>query len=115
VLGQEYPLYTDVPEEDIEEILNLVKMQIESQSKSSKSILPANKVAVLTSLNMAGKYVRLKRDFERYKQEMTERVERLTSVIKNSLPHDNDLQAEISESESGDKLSQIEPEGYDRV
>jgi cell division protein ZapA (FtsZ GTPase activity inhibitor) len=115
VLGQEYPLYTDVPEEDIEEILNLVRMQIESQSKSSKSVLPANKVAVLTSLNMAGKYVRMKRDFERYKQEMTERVERLTSVIKNSLPLDNGLQAEISESKSNDKLSQLEPEGYDRV
>jgi cell division protein ZapA (FtsZ GTPase activity inhibitor) len=115
VLGQEYPLYTDAPEEDIEEILNLVRMQIESQSKSSKSVLPANKVAVLTSLNMAGKYVRTKRDFERYKQEMTERVERLTSVIKNSLPLDNGLQAEISESKSNDKLSQLEPEGYDRV
>ena len=115
VLGQEYPLYTDAPEEDIEEILNLVRMQIESQSKSSKSVLPANKVAVLTSLNMAGKYVRMKRDFERYKQEMTERVERLTSVIKNSLPLDNGLQAEISESKSNDKLSQLEPEGYDRV
>ena len=115
VLGQEYPLYTDAPEEDIEEILNLVRMQIESQSKSSKSVLPANKVAVLTSLNMAGKYVRMKRDFERYKQEMTERVERLTSVIKNSLPLDNGLQAEISESNSNDKLSQLEPEGYDRV
>lgn len=115
VLGQEYPLYTDAPEEDIEEILNLVRMQIESQSKSSKSVLPANKVAVLTSLNMAGKYVRMKRDFERYKQEMTERVERLTSVIKNSLPLDNGLQAEISESDSNDKLSQLEPEGYDRV
>ena len=115
VLGQEYPLYTDAPEEDIEEILNLVRMQIESQSKSSKSVLPANKVAVLTSLNMAGKYIRMKRDFERYKQEMTERVERLTSVIKNSLPLDNGLQAEISESKSNDKLSQLEPEGYDRV
>ena len=115
VLGQEYPLYTDAPEEDIEEILNLVRMQIESQSKSSKSVLPANKVAVLTSLNMAGKYVRMKRDFERYKQEMTERVERLTSVIKNSLPLDNGLQAEISESKSNDKLSHLEPEGYDRV
>ena len=108
-------MYTDAPEEDIEEILNLVRMQIESQSKSSKSVLPANKVAVLTSLNMAGKYVRMKRDFERYKQEMTERVERLTSVIKNSLPLDNGLQAEISESNSNDKLSQLEPEGYDRV
>jgi len=115
VLGQEYPLYTDAPEEDIEEILNLVKMQIESQSKSSKSVLPANKVAVLTSLNMAGKYVCLKKDFERYKQEMTERVERLTSVIKNSLPRDIDLQAEISERESSDKLSQIESEEYNRL
>jgi len=115
VLGQEYPLYTDAPEEDIEEILNLVRMQIESQSKSSKSVLAGNKVAVLTSLNMAGKYVRMKRDFERYKQEMTERVERLTSVIKNSLPLDNGLQAEISESKSNKKLSQLEPEGYDRV
>ena len=38
VLGQEYPLYTDAPEEDIEEILHLVKMQIrEHHSKSSKS------------------------------------------------------------------------------
>ena len=46
VLGQEYPLYTDAPEEDIEEILHLVKMQIENLSKSSKSMLPANKVAV---------------------------------------------------------------------
>ena len=81
VLGQEYPLYTDAPEEDIEEILHLVKMQIENLSKSSKSLLPANKVAVLTSLNMAGKYVRLKRDFEQYEQQMSVLVDRLTSAI----------------------------------
>jgi len=89
VLGQEYPLYTDVPEEDIEEILHLVKMQIENNSKSSKSLLPASKVAVLTSLNMAGKYVSLKRDFEQYKLQMSEFVERLTSIIENSLPPDS--------------------------
>jgi cell division protein ZapA len=97
VLGQEYPLYTDAPEEDIEEILQLVKMQIESNSKSSKSALPANKVAVLTSLNMAGKYVRLKRDFEQYKQEMSELVERLTSVIENSLSGDENSQSGFQE------------------
>ena len=66
VLGQEYPLYTDAPEEDIEEILQLVKEQIELNSKSAKSTLAASKIAVLTSLNMAGRYVRLKRDFEQY-------------------------------------------------
>ncbi|MFC1827259.1 cell division protein ZapA [Thermodesulfobacteriota bacterium] len=98
VLGQEYPLYTDAPEEDIEEILHLVKMQIENNSKSSKSMLPANKVAVVTSLNMAGKYVRLKRDFEQYKQQMSELVDRLTSVIENSLPPDSEMQTEFSKT-----------------
>jgi cell division protein ZapA len=109
VLGQEYPLYTDAPEEDIEEILHLVKMQIENNSKSSKSILPANKVAVLTSLNMAGKYVRMKRDFEQYKQQMSELVERLTSVIENSLPPDRETQTDISatgKNESESRLAQ---------
>lgn len=115
LLGQEYPLYTDASEEDIEEILNLVKVQIENQSKSFKGALPANKVAVLTSLNMAGKYVSLKRDFEQHKKEMIERVERLTAVIKSSLPHDMDFQVKKSESEIVDKLSQVNPEGYDRV
>ena len=98
VLGQEYPLYTDAPEEDIKEILHLVKMQIESSSKSSKSILPANKVAVLTSLNMAGKYVSLKRDFEQYKEQMSELVERLTSVIENSLSPEEESQADFHET-----------------
>lgn len=105
VLGHEYPLYTDAPEEDIEEILHLVKMQIENHSKSSKSLLPANKVAVLTSLNMAGKYVRLKRDFEEYKKQMSELVDRLTSVIESSLPPDSEIQAEISKKENTDNES----------
>ena len=109
VLGQEYPLYTDAPEEDIEEILHLVKMQIENNSKSTKSALPANKVAVLTSLNMAGKYVRLRRDFEQYKQQMSELVERLTSVIQNSLPPDRETHYGLSktnEDESESRLAQ---------
>lgn len=85
VLGQEYPLYTDAPEEDVEEILHLVKTQIEDHSKTMKNTLPANKIAVLTSLNMAGKYVRLKRDFEKYKNETDQTLSRLTEMIANSL------------------------------
>lgn len=89
VLGQEYPLYTDAPEEDVEEILHLVRSQIEDHSKSSKNILPANKIAVLASLNMAGKYVRLKRDFEKYKLLTDQTVERLLGKIADSLAEDN--------------------------
>ncbi|MEK6196709.1 MAG: cell division protein ZapA [Desulfobacterales bacterium] len=107
VLGQEYPLYTDAPEEDIEEILHLVKMQIENLSKASKSLLPANKVAVLTSLNMAGKYVGMKRDFEQYKQQMSKLVEKLTSAIENSLPSDSEIQAEFNETGNRESASRL--------
>jgi cell division protein ZapA len=103
VLGQEYPLYTDAPEEDIEEILQLVKEQIQLNSKSAKSTLATSKIAVLASLNMAGKYVRLKRDFEKYEQQMSELVARLTSVIENSLPSDSE--APYGLREIGDKKS----------
>jgi cell division protein ZapA (FtsZ GTPase activity inhibitor) len=68
VLGQEYPLYTDAPEDEVEEILHLVKSQIEKSAQGSTHMLPASKLAVLSSLNMAGKYVKLKKDFEQYRQ-----------------------------------------------
>lgn len=94
VLGQEYPLYTDAPVEDVKEILQLVKTQLESLSKSS-SQLPANKLAILTSLNMAGKYVKLKNDFEQYRQLVTGAVQNMTLQIENTLQTGDSINREI--------------------
>ena len=84
VLGQEYPLYTDAPEEDVQEILNLVKSQLEAYSQAS-STLPANKIAILVSLNMAGKYVKLKKDFEQLKKNVKDSTEKLTIKIDSTV------------------------------
>ena len=81
IFGQEYPLHTDAPEDDVREILDLVKSQMEMHTKSSK-ILPV-KIAVLVSLNMAAKYVRLKRDHERLKQRENEKICGLVSQIED--------------------------------
>lgn len=89
VLGHEYPFYTDAPEEDVEEILNLIKSQIEDHTQDTKKVLPVNKIAVLVSLNMAGKYVSLKREFEQYRQEMENYVGRLSTKIESSLPRED--------------------------
>ncbi len=83
VLGQEYPLYTDAQEEDVQEILGLVKSQLEGEGHSSS--LSVNKIAILASLNMAGKYVRLKRDFEEYRLKTEESVERIHVSIEQVL------------------------------
>ncbi len=81
IFGQEYPLHTDAPEDDVHEILALVKSQMELHTKNSK-ILPV-KIAVLVSLNMAAKYVRLKRDHERLQQREDKKIRELVSKIEN--------------------------------
>lgn len=83
VLGQEYPLHTDAPEDEVLEILNLVKSQLETSSKAT-TLMPA-KLAVLVSLNMAGKFVRLKREFEQYKVENDEKLSVLVQKIESVL------------------------------
>lgn len=80
IFGQEYPLHTDAPEEDVCEILDLVKSQMELHAKSAK-ILPV-KIAVLVTLNMAAKYVRLKRDHERLKQKENNAISQLITQIE---------------------------------
>ncbi len=84
VLGQEYQLSTDASDEDVSEILQLVKDQVESYSQAS-STLPANKLAILASLNMAGKYVKLKREFEEFKQMVGQSAEIMESKIDSVL------------------------------
>ena len=84
VLGHEYPLYTAAPEEDVKEILHLVRSQLEANSRAS-SVLPSSKLAILVSLNVAGKYVELKRDFERYKEMVAGCSESLAKKIDDSL------------------------------
>ena len=85
VLGQEYPLYTDAPEADVQEILDLVKSQLETNCQSATYGLPSNKIAILASLNMAGKYVGLKREFENFRQSINEQNKKLAEKIESSL------------------------------
>lgn len=83
IFGQEYPLNTDAPEEDVREILDLVKSQMEMHAKSAK-ILPV-KIAVLVTLNMAAKYVRLKRDHERLKNKENNAISQMISQIEQCI------------------------------
>ncbi len=84
VLGQEYPLYTDAPEEDVQEVLLLVKSQLEGAEHKSPNVLPANKLAIVTSLNIASKYVKLKREFHEYRQRVDDTIGQLTDKIEKS-------------------------------
>ena len=84
VLGQEYPLYTDAPEKDVQEILALVKTQLENAGQASQHVLPASKLGILTSLNIASKYVKMKNEYEEYKQRVEVKIALLSEKIEKN-------------------------------
>lgn len=84
VLDQEYPLYTDAPEKDVQEILILVKTQLESIGQASSHVLPVNKLAILASLNIASNYVKIKREYEEYKQSIESKIFLLSEKIESN-------------------------------
>jgi len=85
VLGQKFPLYTEASDEDVQEILEMVRSQMEEHVGSSVNVLPSNKAAILTSLNVASEYVKLKKDFAKQTEKLNESVARLTQKINGSL------------------------------
>ncbi len=83
VCGQEFALNTDAPEDEVGEILDLVKSQIESQTGTGK-VLPA-RVAILASLNMAGKYVRLKKELAEDKRLTDHKINAIIDNIEEQM------------------------------
>jgi cell division protein ZapA len=83
VCGQEFALNTDAPEDEVGEILDLVKSQIESQTGTGK-VLPA-RVAILVSLNMAGKYVRLKKELAEDKRLTDHKINAIINNIEEQM------------------------------
>ena len=86
LIGHEFTFYTGAPEEDVDEIIQMVTDFVqENSSPAASGSLPVGKIAVLASLNIASKYVELKRNFEDYKQETNGRLARLGQQIDEEL------------------------------
>ncbi|MBU1233740.1 MAG: cell division protein ZapA [Proteobacteria bacterium] len=86
LLGQHFAFYTGAPEEEVNEIVQMVQgLVLENSSPDTVGSISVSKVAVLASLNMASKYVELKRDFEKYKNETETRLARLAEQISCEL------------------------------
>ena len=85
LLGQEYSFYTGAPENEVAEILGLVKELAEENISGASGTIPASKVAVLVSLNIASRYFELKSKFDKYRADTEQRMASLTRQIDSGL------------------------------
>jgi len=84
--GHEFTLHTAAPEDEVEEILQLVRGQFDKIAPTASSTRTiSDKLAILTCLNMAGEMVKLKRELESLKKASDENIVALTKRIESYL------------------------------
>ncbi len=83
LLGQEYSVVTVASEEEMNDILTLVKNVMEDgETARGDSTLSINRKAVLACLSLASQYLSVKNDFEKFKKESAARSILLAEEIE---------------------------------
>lgn len=82
LLGHEFRFYTASSEEEMDAILRLVQELIEVDPHRKTGTLPMGQIAVLACLNIASRHVRLRNEFEQYRNDSEERLRELTNEIR---------------------------------
>ncbi|MGI9535714.1 MAG: cell division protein ZapA [Desulfocapsaceae bacterium] len=83
LLGQNFAFYTGASEEDMENILSLVREQIESIGGGDKpgGTIPVSKIAVMACLNLASNYIKLKQEHSQYRHKTVSKLEELSDRL----------------------------------
>jgi len=87
LLGQDLAFYTSSSEEEVDRILALVRQEIEGDTgqPDSTGTIAVHKVAVMTCLNLASRYIKLQSDFDSYKKRTENRLASLNEQLDNAL------------------------------
>lgn len=85
LFGQEFTFYSDASEEEVASVITLLRDELESNEKISKSSVPSSKMLVLGCLRMAAKYVQLKREHSEYRQAQDRTVAQLIDKLSSTL------------------------------
>ena len=68
LFGQEFTVYSDAPEDEVEEVIDLLRQELEAGEKVGRSAVPSSKILVLGCLRMTARYVQLQREYQDYRQ-----------------------------------------------
>ncbi len=81
LLGQTVSLRTDLPEEMVVEIQQLLKEK-EEEIRRKYRFLPPLKVAILLLLQICGDYVKMKRDYEAFRRALLEKASLIEEYLE---------------------------------
>lgn len=83
LFGQEFSFYTDAPEEEVEQIIRMVRSELDEQGQGVRTSLPSSKMLVLVCLRLAGRYVQLEKRFEHFRAQQGASIDKLISKFSS--------------------------------
>lgn len=85
LFGQEFTFYSNASEEEVEAVIALLRQELESEDKLSRSSVPSNKMLVLGCLRMAAKYVQLDGEYKSFRQGQESMIGHLVEKVSSVL------------------------------
>ena len=85
LFGQEFTFFSDAPEEEVESIIALLRQELDTDEKHSRSAVPSSKMLVLGCLRMTAKYVQLQGEYHEYRQSQERLIEHLINKVTDGL------------------------------
>lgn len=85
LFGQDFSFYTDASDEDLENILALVRNELQEEGLGTRTSLPSNKMLLLSCLKLAAKYVQLEKEFKTFRQKQDASIDKLISKVSSEM------------------------------
>ena len=85
LFGQEFSFYTSATDEEVEEIVNLVRAELDEGGQGMRTSLPSNKMLVLGCLKIAARLVQLQQEFEQFRSRQDESIDKLITKVSSGL------------------------------
>lgn len=87
--GQEFSFYTDASEQEVEQVINIVRAELGELGRRGSTSLPSTKMLVLCCLKIAERYVELEREYNRFRNRQDESIDKLITKVSSGIDREN--------------------------
>ncbi|MFP7753371.1 cell division protein ZapA [Thermodesulfobacteriota bacterium B35] len=85
MFGQEFTFYSDAPEDEVEEVIALLRAELEDARLDTVSTIPSSKMLVLGCLRIAARYVQLHKEFEAFRKNQGRSIDELIDKVASGI------------------------------
>lgn len=89
--GQEFSFYTDASVEEVEQVINMVRSELDEGHRGVHTSVPSNKILVLGCLKIAARYVQLEKEYERFRANQDKSIDKLIDRVSSSINQGNTI------------------------